>query len=260
MNIPLITSQVGKKGLLIEKDSGITLSPKSNSLHESKVNTKDSFSLENPYVYAVMQKAGIKNRNGRVYSKKLLDREVEKYMEMVKMRAAVGESDHADTSTISVKGISMLVVDLWWEGATLMGKIFVPLTEGFKKYGTISCEADKIGHYLMNDIQIGISSRGVGSLKKEKDYNLVDDDFELICWDWVTMPSTIGSWVYGDYDSTKPHISIEQDIDLKEQKSKNLPPHLQKLFGTRNENFEKTPKIEPKKTKVNVLQSFLNKK
>jgi hypothetical protein len=117
--------------------------------------------------------------------------------------------DHPQESVISLKGGSPhRILDMFWEGNAVIGKLEILVSEGYRKSGIISCHGDLVAMYLAYGQTLGISSRGVGSLKKVGGKNLVQDDFELICWDIVSSPSTPGSYLYKDpqdfskYDET----------------------------------------------------------
>ena len=147
-------------------------------------------SKERPGVFeveGVMQRANAKNQNDRIYKKKILMREVEKYMdEFVKNGNAFGELDHPESPIVSLKNASHVVKDLYWDGDDLMGKVELLNTPA----GNIVKEIIKGGH------TIGISSRGTGSVSQTNEGHLqVQDDFELVCWDFVSNPSTHGAFM-----------------------------------------------------------------
>jgi hypothetical protein len=147
-------------------------------------------SKERPGVFEVtgiMQRAGAQNQNGRVYDKKVLIREVNNYMEnFVKVGNAYGELDHPESPIVSLKNASHVVKDLWWDGDDLCGRVELLNTPS----GNIVKEIIKGGH------TIGISSRGTGSVKPTNEgYLEVQDDFELVCWDFVSNPSTHGAFM-----------------------------------------------------------------
>ena len=139
------------------------------------------------YVEGVMQRAEAQNQNGRVYDRDILKREVEKYMnEFVKVGNAYGELDHPESPIVSLKNASHVVKDLWWKGNDLMGKVQLLNTPA----GNIVKEIVRAGH------TIGISSRGTGSVQQTNEGHLkVQDDFELVCWDFVSNPSTHGAFL-----------------------------------------------------------------
>ena len=138
-------------------------------------------------VEGVMQRAGAKNQNGRVYDKAILERETKKYMdEFVKRGNAFGELDHPESPVVSLKNASHVVKDLYWKGDDLMGKVELLNTPA----GNIVKEIIKAGH------TIGISSRGTGSVQQTNEGTLeVQPDFELVCWDFVSNPSTHGAFM-----------------------------------------------------------------
>jgi|TARA_R110000803_G_scaffold51720_3_gene106732 hypothetical protein len=215
----LKNGQTGKKGILVEYDAGY-ISPNNNKHFVNEVNkiAKGEPIIEEPlYVYAVMQKYDVENRNGRIYPEAILKREAENYLKLIKDNRALGEADHPESSIVAVSRISHNVVDLWWEGNVLMGKLEIIMSPGFINQGIISCEGDRIANYLRKGIKIGVSSRGVGSLAKENGRNVVQEDFEIICWDIVTSPSTPGSWIYDEKPSVEQQMSESTD-----KKDKNL--------------------------------------
>ena len=168
-------------------------------------------------VYAVLQKYGVENRNGRVYPENILKKEGENYMKLINEKRAMGEADHPESSIVAISRISHNVTELWWEGNVMMGKLEIIMSPGFVTQGIISCEGDQVANLLRKGLKIGVSSRGVGSLKKENGKNVVQDDFELICWDVVTSPSTPGSWIYNESPSKE-----EQQMSESKKTDKNL--------------------------------------
>lgn len=147
-------------------------------------------SKERPGVFEVegiMQRAGAKNQNGRVYDKRILQREVDKYVqEFVKNGNAYGELDHPESAIVSLKNASHIIKELWWKGDELMGRVELLNTPS----GNIVKEIIRAGH------TIGISSRGTGSVQQTNEGTLeVQPDFELVCWDFVSNPSTHGAFM-----------------------------------------------------------------
>ena len=138
-------------------------------------------------VEGVMQRAKAENQNGRVYSKDILVREAKKYVEeFVKRGNAFGELDHPESPVVSLKNASHVVKELYWKGDDLMGKVELLNTPA----GNIVKEIIKAGH------TIGISSRGTGSVQQTNEGQLeVQPDFELVCWDFVSNPSTHGAFM-----------------------------------------------------------------
>ena len=138
-------------------------------------------------VTGIMQRAGAENQNGRVYERNILEREVQKYVDnFVKVGNAYGELDHPESAIVSLKNASHVVKELWWEGDDLMGKLELLNTPS----GNIVKEIVRGGH------TIGISSRGTGSVTQTNEGTLmVEPDFELVCWDFVSNPSTQGAFM-----------------------------------------------------------------
>ena len=154
------------------------------------------------YVTGVLQRADAKNQNGRVYPVDVLKREAEKYMQnFVKQRRAMGELDHPESSVVNLKNVSHNIVDMGWESKDLVGTVEILPTPS----GNI------LKDLLQSGILLGISSRGLGSVKKDMRENadVVQDDFDLIAFDFVSNPSTQGAFMY---PQGKINESAEQKI------------------------------------------------
>lgn len=137
-------------------------------------------------VNGVLQRAESRNQNGRVYPKEILMRESKKYTaEFIKERRAMGELDHPDSSVVNLQNVSHNVLEMHWKGNDLVGTVEVLSTPA----GNILRELFKSG------IKLGISSRGLGSIKQESAGDEVQDDFELIAFDFVSNPSTHGAFL-----------------------------------------------------------------
>ena len=183
-------------GILIENDGYLSLD-KTKQIKEGLGD--GGWYVPNPFIVdAVFQKFGIKNANGRIYPEPILKREVDKYQKLIDERMATGELNHPSESTIDLSRVSHNIVELHWEGATLVGKMELNITEGFRKYGIISSRGDDAANLLLNGYKIGVSSRGVGSVEQKLGQYIVGEDFELICWDIVSTPSTPGSYISMD--------------------------------------------------------------
>lgn len=130
-----------------------------------------------------LQEADAKNGNGRIYPKKILEREMKNYQKLVDEKRALGELDHPDDSVINLRNASHMITEVWWDKSNpnaVMGKIKVLDTPS----GKILQELSKAG------VKLGISSRGLGSVTEDKGDTIVEDDFQLICFDMVSEPST----------------------------------------------------------------------
>ena len=141
----------------------------------------------NVMVEGVLATAEVKNGNGRYYSKDLWDREMDKYAKLIEERRSMGELDHPESAVINLKNASHNIKELYWDGNDLMGKIEVLPTPS----GNILREL------FNNAITVGISSRGMGSVEPLGEGRVeVQDDFELLCWDFVSTPSNPGSFMH----------------------------------------------------------------
>ena len=147
-------------------------------------------------VHGVLQRANMKNQNGRIYPRKILVREAKKYIKsFIKEQRALGELDHPDTSVVNLQNASHNVTEMHWEGDNLIGTVEVLGTPS----GNILTELFKAG------IKLGISSRGLGSVESIDDNGAeeVQDDFELIAFDFVSNPSTHGAFMHPMNESIK---------------------------------------------------------
>jgi hypothetical protein len=184
------------KGILVEWDAGI-INP--NEVRNSDVIKESYGQLEHskPFVfYATLQKYGVPNRNGRVYPEKILKREAEKYQEIIKRGMSISELNHPESSLIDLDRVAHLITDMWWEGNVLMGKVKLLTSPGFHERGIVTSKGDVAANLMRQGVTMGVSSRGVGSLVKQGEQNEVQEDFELICFDLVSSPSTPGAYLY----------------------------------------------------------------
>lgn len=211
-------------GIMIESDAGY-INPddirNKEFISEIKnISTAKTVIAEPLVLYVILQKYGVVNHNGRIYPEGVLKREANKYQELINERRSLGELNHPEDSVIDGDRISHGISEMWWEGQTLMGKIEIIMSPGFIKYGVISCKGDQVANLLRLGYRIGVSSRGIGSLKQIGGKNIVQDDFEIICWDVVTTPSTSGSWIFNHKDEAKMY---------KESKETEKPVLIEKL-------------------------------
>ena len=133
----------------------------------------------------VIQRSDARNGNGRIYPHSILEREMKRYKSLVEQRMALGELDHPEHSMIALDKVSHLVTEVWWNGKDVMGKIEV-----------LNTPKGKILQELVNaNVKIGISSRGTGSVREIRGDTIVEDDFNLICFDIVSEPSTHGAFM-----------------------------------------------------------------
>ena len=155
--------------------------PKGLMISEGKVSGRGL-----PLVEGILATAEIKNGNGRYYSRELWDREVNKYKVLVEENRAMGELDHPDSSIINLQNVSHNIADMWWDGDNVMGKIEILPTPS----GNI------LKALVESGITVGVSSRGMGSLEDKGGILEVQDDFELLCWDFVSTPSNPDSFMH----------------------------------------------------------------
>jgi len=184
-------------GILIEHDAGYI----SSDLNPQFINEGFELKPNEPVlINCILQKWGVKNKNGRTYPKDVLIPQVQEYQTMVDTNSAVSEADHPDSSIISLQNISHMITKMWWgkgeQENVLFGQIKLIVSPGYIKYGVCSVVGDKIVLYLQNKVRLGISSRGVGTLKEINGENLVQNDFELIGFDLVATPSTPGAFLF----------------------------------------------------------------
>jgi len=231
------------KGILIEYDAGYinTKSENNHYIMESKSFMDHSKPFE---FYAVLQKYDTPNRNGRVYPKNILMRESDNYKKMIDKGISLSELNHPESSLIDLDRASHIITDIWWDGPVLLGKLRLLTSPGFHESGICSTKGDIAANYLRQGVTLGISSRGVGSLKKVGDRNEVQDDFELICFDLVSSPSTPGAYLFLNKDDRSKY---EENLD--EEKKMNI----ERATGVESSSIDKT------KSLMDKLSSFLDK-
>jgi hypothetical protein len=161
----------------------------------------------NPLVEGILATAEVKNGNGRYYPREIWEKEIDKYNQVIEENRATGELDHPDSTIISLKNVSHIIRKCWWDGDKVMGKIeILPTTSG-----------NILKALIENNVQVGVSSRGMGSLKEMNEVNLeVQDDFELLCWDLVSVPSTPQAYMQlaesKKFGSTKDYSKVNSLI------------------------------------------------
>lgn len=187
-------------GLLVEQDAGFV------NYEINKEIIKEDYSLNfndgRLFINCILQKADTENRNGRIYPKAILEREIQKYQQSINDNNALGEANHPNTITVDITNVPHRVVKTWWDGNTVYGKLEILISKGYIEMGICSTSGDKIAELLRQKVKLGISSRGVGSLKTIKGKNYVQDDFELVCFDLVCSPSTPGAYLFFEKENT----------------------------------------------------------
>ena len=134
---------------------------------------------------------------------------------MIEKGTSLSELNHPESSLIDLDRVSHIITEIWWEKNVLMGKLRLLTSPGFHERGICSTKGDLAANYLRQGVTLGISSRGVGSLKKVGDNNEVQDDFELICFDLVSSPSTPGAYLFKN-----PEDRFKYEENLEEEKQR----------------------------------------
>ena len=205
-------------GLLIEHDGYISIDCGDNKklFEEINSNTEDDFHCPRHFIVsAVFQKYGVENANGRIYPEHVLKKEVERYMAKINEKRAIGELNHPSESVIDLSRVAMNIIELHWEGRTLVGKLELLTSPGFRKYGIISNQADQTANLLLSGIKIGVSSRGLGTVTNKMGVLYVSDDYEIVCWDIVSDPSTPQAWITPEDNIPQQYIESVENNDSK---------------------------------------------
>jgi hypothetical protein len=202
-------------GILVEMDAGF-ISPVHDE-NQKVLQEAKNIDYRNPFeFYAVLQKYDTANRNGRFYPERILKREADKYKGIIKKGLSTSELNHPESSLIDLDRVSHLITDIWWDKNILMGKLKLLTTPGFHERGIVSSKGDIAANLLRQGVTLGISSRGVGSLKKVGERNEVQDDFELICFDLVSSPSTPGAYLFDDVNDRENYEeNLEEEKKMK---------------------------------------------
>jgi hypothetical protein len=172
------------------------------------------------YLTGRIQTAGKKNGNGRVYPRPVLEKEIKNYQRIVADNRATGELDHPEDSVINLKNVSHIIVECWWNGDDVMGKIKV-----------LDTPSGRILKDLINaGVKLGISSRGLGSVNEGYDGTItVNEDFQLICFDIVSEPSTPNAFVYPD-DKKEMFGSDAFKVKMRENKENQIDNLFNKIL------------------------------
>jgi len=203
-------------GILIESDAGYV----DTNLNPTLLREGFEIRPDEPVlINCILQKWGVKNKNGRIYPKEVLIDQIREYQKNVDGNSAVSEADHPDSSVVSLHNLSHNIKKMWWGTGenenVLYGQLEIITSPAYMKQGIVCMVGDKIVEYLKRGIKLGISSRGVGSLKEVNGENIVQDDFELICFDLVASPSTPGAYLFPDMNQMEIGASMEENITPK---------------------------------------------
>jgi Prohead core protein serine protease len=167
----------------------------------------------------ILQKSDTLNQNGRIYPRNVLEREVRNYQKFIIENRALGELDHPDSSVVNLKNVSHIVREAHIEGDVVYGSVEI-----------LDTPSGKILQSLVESgVKLGISSRGVGTTKKQGDYQIVQDDFQLICWDFVSEPSTPGAFMMAEGRQINP-----EELQKVFTKSDRIDRILNDILASRN--------------------------
>jgi hypothetical protein len=154
-----------------------------DQINESKNTNNGKIFLKGP-----IQKSDTLNQNGRIYPRAILERELQNYQKFIRENRALGECDHPDTSVVELKNVSHIVRDAYMDGDVVYGTIELLDTPSGKILKSL----------VESGITLGVSSRGVGSTRRQGDTDVVQEDFQLICFDMVSEPSTPGAFMMSE--------------------------------------------------------------
>ena len=239
-NFNILGPRDSGKGILIEYDAGY-INPREGKNLEMINENKNMLDHSKPFeFYAVLQKYNTPNRNGRVYPERILKREADNYKKMIDKGTSLSELNHPESSLIDLDRASHIITEIWWDGPVLLGKLKLLTSPGFHERGIVSTKGDLAANYLRQGVTLGISSRGVGSLKKVGEQNEVQDDFELICFDLVSSPSTPGAYLFQNKEDRMKYeenleedrkIAVERNVGESGSKSLDLMKRLSDYLG-----------------------------
>jgi hypothetical protein len=203
-------------GILVESDGYISSSVGGNKTICESITNNGEWHVPHPFILeAVFQKYDTVNANGRIYPRDILMKQVEAYQERIRDNRAYGEQNHPEQTVIDLGRLSHEVEELHWEGKTLVGKVRIITSEGFRRSGIISCVGDNIANLILSGLKVGLSSRGIGTVETKLGKTYVCDDFELICFDAVSDPSTPNAWICSRGDENEKQQYIENKINDK---------------------------------------------
>lgn len=148
----------------------------------------------------ILQRADAVNQNSRIYPRAILEREVENYTKFIRERRALGELDHPAASVVNLQNASHIVTEAHWEADMVVGTIEL-----------LSTPMGKIAQALVEDgVKLGISSRGVGSTRQQGDFDVVEEDYMLLCFDLVSEPSTSGAFMLKEHRLTNVDVKLSK--------------------------------------------------
>lgn len=213
-------------GILVENDGFISSDLGNNKSLCESVSGDGGWNVPNPLVFdCVFQKCEIENGNKRIYPRKVLEREIANYQKRIADGRGYGECNHPNEVVIDLSRICLNVEELHWEKNTVVGKVRIITSEGFRKNGIISCQGDQVANLVLSGLKVGVSSRGIGSIKQFMGKTIVQDDFELVCFDAVSDPSTPNAWICTSGKEGEKNMYIE----TKQTTKQNIDEQVEKL-------------------------------
>ena len=174
----------------------------SEMIKESRIKNQGKLILRGP-----IQKANTLNQNGRIYPRPILEREILNYQKLIQENRAMGECDHPDTSVVELKNVSHVVKEAYMQGDVVYGTIEILDTPSGKIIQSL----------IESGVTLGISSRGVGSTKNQGNTQIVQDDFQLICFDMVSEPSTPGAFVVKEGKEKINNIDLSKTFNKSDR-------------------------------------------
>ena len=187
----------------------------------------------NLYIEGIFMQSDKQNKNGRMYPRGIMEKEVARYQDLIREKRSLGELGHPPNPTINLNQVSHLITELRMDGSNVIGKA--------KILGT---PMGKIAeNFIREGVSLGVSSRGVGSLKERNGINEVQDDFHLATVDIVADPSAPDAFVTGIMENAEWFLenNVWKMIEIEQ---------AQKLI--RN-----APKVSLEEAKLHVFNAFL---
>ena len=211
-------------GILIENDGSIKGKRDVVSQIKEDIDNGYKFVIPDDFIVsAVFQKYGIKNANGRIYPEDVLKREVARYMEeKVDTKTAIGSLEHPESSALNGHDVTHRILDLRWEGHTLVGEMKLHLSPGLKRYGVCSTSGDLVASMILDDIVVGVSSRGTGGVVERFGTLYVDDTFSLCAFDVVMENSTPGAKIAMKSEDLRQYIESDETKKYKSPLSEKI--------------------------------------
>lgn len=173
-----------------------------------------------------LQYANKPNGNGRIYPKQVLQKQIKLYQQKIRLRKSVGQCDHPDSDSISLKNVAIMVTQVHWQGDEVVGTIQL-----------LSNSIGKDMQALIEDgVSLSISSRGMGSLTHKDGYDYVQSDYELVCWDLVHQPSTQGATFYTGTIGQKLETIIRDKTPQIVTNISNISSYISNIYQTIQRN------------------------